>query len=152
MHRQGYVIPNFFPGGPELGTDVDFFYFPAYEGKDLGKPVLGSGGLVTITDDAPIARAFIEFLKTPIAHEIFMAQGNFLTPHLGANGETYANETQRALGEILTDATTFRFDGSDLMPGEIGTAAFWTGMVSYTTGTPAEEVATSIQRRWDTIQ
>jgi len=152
MHRQASFIPNFFPDGTELGTDVDFFYFPAYAGKDLGKPVLGSGGMVTITRDAPVARAFIEFLKMPVAHEIFMAQGNFLTPHLGANDAAYANATQRALGRILTDATTFRFDGSDLMPGEIGTSAFWEAMVDYTTGTPAEEVTDMVQERWDSIR
>ncbi|MGS4945486.1 ABC transporter substrate-binding protein [Meridianimarinicoccus sp. RP-17] len=152
LHRQASFIPNFFPEGVELGTDVDFFYFPAYAGKDLGRPVLGSGGLVTITRDAPVARAFIEFLKTPVAHEIFMAQGNFLTPHLGANDATYANETQRAMGQILTDATTFRFDASDLMPGEIGTSAFWNAMVEYTTGTPAEEVTRAVQDRWDSIR
>ena len=33
-----------------------------------------------ITKDTPAARAFIEFLKTPIAHEIWMAQSSFLTP------------------------------------------------------------------------
>ncbi len=152
MHRQASFIPNFFPDGVDLGADVDFFYFPAYAGKDLGKPVLGSGGLVTITRDAPVARAFIEFLKTPVAHEIFMAQGNFLTPHLGANDATYANETQRALGAILTDATTFRFAGSDLMPGEIGTSAFWNAMVDYTTGTPAEDVTRDVQERWGSIR
>ncbi len=123
-----------------------------YAGKDLGKPVLGSGGLVTITNDAPVARAFIEFLKTPVAHEIFMAQGNFLTPHLGVNPEAYLNDTQRALGEILSEATTFRFDGSDLMPGEIGTAAFWRAMVDYTTGADAAAVARDVQTRWDSIQ
>jgi alpha-glucoside transport system substrate-binding protein len=152
LHKQASFIPNFFPADVEMGLDVDFFYFPAYEGKDLGKPVLGSGGLVSITDDTPVARAFIEFLKTPIAHEVFMAQGQWLTPHLEANPEAYANETQRALGEILTSATTFRFDGSDLMPGEIGTSAFWTAMVDYTTGTSAEEAAASVQRRWDSIK
>ena len=152
MHRQASFIPNFFPEGTELGTDVDFFYFPAYAEKDLGQPVLGSGGLTTITNDAPVARAFIDFLKLPVAHEIFMAQGNFLTPHTGANTETYLNDTQAQLGEILLNATTFRFDASDLMPGEIGTAAFWTGMVDYVTGTDAETVAADIQTRWNAIR
>jgi len=152
MHKQASFIPNFFPENVEMGTDVDFFYFPAWEQRDLGRPVLGSGGLVSITNDTPAARAFIEWLQTPIAHEVFMAQGQWLTPHLGANPEAYANDTQRALGEILTNATTFRFDGSDLMPGEIGTSAFWTAMVDYTTGASAEEVAASVQQRWDSIQ
>lgn len=152
MHKQATFIPTFFPEGTEVGEDVDFFYFPAYESKDLGKPVLGAGTLFAITNDSPVAHGFIEFLETPIAHEIWMAQSGFLTPYTDANPETYANDTQRALGEILTNATTFRFDGSDLMPGEIGAGAFWTGMVDYTTGASAEDVAKAIQTRWDSIQ
>jgi alpha-glucoside transport system substrate-binding protein len=81
-----------------------------------------------------------------------IAQGQFLTPHLQANPEAYATDTMRALGEILTSATVFRFDGSDLMPGEIGTSAFWTGMVDYTTGASAEEVAGAVQRRWESLR
>ena len=81
-----------------------------------------------------------------------MAQGQFLTPHKDANLDIYTSDTQRQLGEILTTATSFRFDGSDLMPGEIGTNAFWTGMVDYTTGTDAKTVADAIQKRWDSIQ
>ena len=71
---------------------------------------------------------------------------------MGANPEAYANDTQRALGEILTSADTFRFDGSDLMPGEIGTSAFWSAMVDYTTGASAEDVAGTVQQRWETLQ
>jgi alpha-glucoside transport system substrate-binding protein len=43
----------------------------------------GSGGRHAhhfITKDSPAARAFIDFLKTPIAHEVWMAQSGFLTP------------------------------------------------------------------------
>ncbi len=153
MHKQASFIPTFFPEGIEMGVDADFFYFPAFESKpELGKPLLGSGGLVTIATDTPAARAFIDFLKTPIAHEMMMAQGQFLSPHVDANPEAYQNETQRALGEILTSATTFRFDGSDLMPGEIGTSAFWTGMVDYVTGTEATATAEAIQQRWQSIK
>lgn len=52
-------------------------------------------------------------------------------------------------GEILMNATTFRFDRSDLMPEAIGTKAFWTGMVDFVGGKEAEAVATSIQNRWE---
>ncbi|WP_224824667.1 ABC transporter substrate-binding protein [Cognatishimia sp. MH4019] len=152
MHRQASFIPTFFPEGTEVGEDVDFFYFPAYAEKDLGKPVLGAGTLFAITNDSPAARGLMEFIKTPIAHEVWMAQSGFLTPHTGVNTDMYANETLKALGDVLLGATTFRFDASDLMPGEIGAGAFWTGMVDYTTGADASEVATGIQERWDSIQ
>ena len=152
MHRQASFIPNFFPEGTEAGEDVDFFYFPAYESKDLGKPVLGAGALFAITNPSEATNAMIEFLQAPISHELWMAQGGFLTPHTGVNPAVYASDTLRAQGEILQNATTFRFDGSDLMPGEIGAGAFWTGMVDYVTGTPAEDVAKGVQERWDAIQ
>ncbi len=152
MHRQASFIPSFFPEGTELGVDADFFYFPAYAGKDLGRPVLGAGTLFAITADSPVARAFMEFLQTPISHEVWMAQSGFLTPLKSANPETYANDALRKQGEILTNATTFRFDGSDLMPGKIGAGAFWTGMVDYAGGKSAADVAAAIQKEWDAIK
>ncbi len=56
------------------------------------------------------------------------------------------------MGKILQNATTFRFDGSDLMPGAIGAGSFWTGMVDFTSGQSASEVANTIQKSWDAIK
>lgn len=152
MHRQASFIPAFFPEGTKVGLDVDFFYFPPYAEKDLGKPVLGAGTMFGITRDSPGARALIDFLKTPIAHELWMAQQGFLTPHKGVNRDLYANDTLKALGDILLNATTFRFDASDLMPGGVGAGSFWTGMVDYVGGKPAAEVAATIQESWDSLE
>ncbi|WP_244327730.1 ABC transporter substrate-binding protein [Roseibium sp. RKSG952] len=152
LHRQASFIPAVFPEDVEVGLDADFFYFPAYEGKDLGRPVLGGGTLFAITNDTPEAHALIEFLKSPIAHEVWMAQVGFLTPHKGVNTETYADDSLKAMGDILLNATAFRFDGSDLMPGAVGAGSFWTGMVDYTGGKPADEVATEIQNSWDAVK
>ena len=148
MHRQASFIPSFFPEGTVVGQDADFFYFPAYAEKDLGKPVLGAGTLAFITHDTPAARAFIEWLKTPIAHEVWMAQTSFLTPFKSANPEIYANAPMKKMGEILLNSTTFRFDGSDLMPGAVGAGTFWTGMVDFVGGKSAQEVADAIEASW----
>ena len=152
MHRQASFIPTFFPEGTELGLDADFFYFPAYAEKDLGKPVLGAGTLAFITKDSPGAQAFMQFLQTEIAHELWMAQSGFLTPLSSVNTELYANDALKKQGEILLNATTFRFDGSDLMPTGVGAGAFWTGMVDYAGGKAADAVATSIQESWDSLK
>ena len=152
MHRQASFIPSFFPDGTVVGEDADFFYFPAYAGRDLGKPVLGAGTLFVVTEDSPVAQAFIEFLQTPIAHEVWMAQSGFLTPHRGVNPEAYGDPTLKKMGDILLGADTFRFDGSDLMPGAIGAGVFWTGMVDYTAGKDAATIATDIQRTWDSLK
>ena len=152
MHRQASFIPSFFPEGTVVGQDADFFYFPAYAGKDLGKPVLGAGTMFVITKDSPVAEEFIKFLQTPIAHEIWMAQKGFLTPMRGVNPDAYGDSTLKKMGDILLNADTFRFDGSDLMPGAIGAGVFWTGMVDYVSGKDATTVATDIQRTWDSIK
>ncbi|MEM7613684.1 MAG: ABC transporter substrate-binding protein [Pseudomonadota bacterium] len=152
MHRQASFIPVEFPEGTVVGEDADFFYLPAFAEKDLGSPVLGAGTLMAITQDSPATKGLMEFLKLPLAHEVMMAQGGFLTPHTGVNTETYETSTLRQQGDILLGASTFRFDGSDLMPGAVGAGTFWTGMVDYTGGKSAEQVAAEIQASWEALK
>jgi alpha-glucoside transport system substrate-binding protein len=153
LHHQASFIPSFFPEGTKLGEDADFFYFPPYASKpELGNPVLGAGTLVMITKDSKAARAYIEWLKMPLAHELWMAQKSFVTPFKAANVDAYGSEALKKQGEILAAATTFRFDGSDLMPGKIGAGAFWTGMVDLVGGKSPQDVAAEIQKAWDAIK
>ena len=81
-----------------------------------------------------------------------MAQSSFLTPYKGVNVDAYANDQMKGQGNILLESTTFRFDGSDLMPGKIGAGAFWTGMVDYVGGKDANTVAAEVQKVWDSIK
>ncbi len=149
MHRQASFASAFFPDDVVVGEDADFFYFPSFAGEDLGNPVLGGGTLMAVTDQSDATDAFMSFLQTPIAHELMMAQTGFLTPHSGVNLDAYKDGTLRGQGEILLNATTFRFDASDLMPGAVGAGSFWTGMVDYVGGASAADVTTSIQESWD---
>lgn len=154
MHRQASFIPAFFPEGTVVGEgeDIDFFYFPAYAGKDLGSPVLGAGTLWAITNDSPGAHALIAYLQTREAHETWMKLGGFLTPHKGVDTSLFSDAATRKMNDILLGATTFRFDGSDLMPGGVGAGSFWTGMVDYAGGKSAREVAATIQSSWDALK
>jgi alpha-glucoside transport system substrate-binding protein len=153
LQHQASFISSFFPDGTELGTDADFFYYPPYASKpDLGNPVLGAGTFAMITKDSKAARAFIDFLKMPLTHEIWMAQSGFVTPYKAANVETYGTEALKKQGEILAGATTFRFDGSDLMPGKIGAGALWTGMVDLVGGKAPADVAADVQKAWDAVK
>lgn len=153
LHRQASFISSFFPEGTKLGTDADFFYLPPMASKpELGKPVLGAGTFAMITKDSKAAREFIKFLEMPLAHEIWMAQSGLLTPLKTVNKDAYANDALKKQGEILITATTFRFDGSDMMPGKIGAGAFWTGMVDLVGGKSPEAVAGDIQKSWDAIK
>jgi len=152
MHRQASFVPAFFPEDVVFGEDADFFYFPSYADKDLGNPVLGGGTLMAVTDPSDATTALMEFFQLPLSHEVMMAQTGFLTPHKGVNLDAYKDDTLRGLGEILLGATTFRFDGSDLMPAGVGAGSFWTGMVDFTGGKDAATVAAEIQASWDALK
>ena len=152
MHRQASFIPAFFPEGTVVGEDADFFYFPAYSGRDLGRPVLGAGTVWAITNENQAAHDLIAYLQDPTAHEIWMGLKGFLTPHKGVNPDAFSDPTLRKMNEILLGATTFRFDGSDLMPGGVGAGSFWTGMVDYAGGKDAAAVAQEIQDSWDALK
>ena len=97
--------------------------------------------MFAVTTESKGAMALIEFLKSPIAHEVWMAQEGFLTPFKGVNTDLYGSDSLRGMGDILLNATTFRFDGSDLMPGAVGAGSFWTAMVDYA-------VAVRMRRKW----
>jgi alpha-glucoside transport system substrate-binding protein len=115
-------------------------------------PVLGAGTTWVITNDNPAAHDLIEFLQTPEAHETWMAPQGLPDAVQERQPGCLSDPTLRKMNEILLQATTFRFDGSDLMPGGVGAGSFWTGMVDYAGGEDAEEVADAIQKSWDALK
>ena len=150
MHRQASFITNFFPDGKQ--EEGDFFYFPGFASKKLGNPVLGGGTIMTITKDSKAARAWMDYIMSPQASEIWMAEGGFLTPLMTADINKYKTPALKKQAEILLKASTFRFDGSDLMPGAVGAGSFWKGMVDFAGGKSSKEVADDIQKSWDAIK
>jgi len=56
---------------------------------------------------------------------------------------------ERRIAELVQDATAFRFDGSDLMPGEVGAGSFWKAMTDWVSGTVDLDTALAeIDQSW----
>lgn len=147
LHRQASFIPNFFPDGSEVGVDVDYFYLPPID-PEFGNPVLGSGNLISMGRDTPAVREVVRFLITGESVRAEVEAGNVVAPHTDASLDWYPNDITRGYAEILQNADTFRFDGSDLMPGEVGAGSFWTGVVDYVSGEDLETVLQTIDESW----
>jgi alpha-glucoside transport system substrate-binding protein len=147
MHRQAGWIPSFFPEGKTAPEDSMFFYLPPIE-EEQGRPVLGGGDIASMFNDRPEVRAVMEYLATADAARVWTETGGFISPHQGVSLDWYGNDVDRAQAEILQNATTFRFDASDLMPAEVGTGTFWSGMVDYISGEDLEAVLTEIEESW----
>jgi alpha-glucoside transport system substrate-binding protein len=148
LHRQASFIVNFFPEGSVVGEDVDYFYLPPINEADHGKPVLGSGSILSLANDTPAGRAAMEYLTTGESTKAEVEAGIFVAPHNDVPLDWYPDDALRGFAEILQNADTFRFDGGDLMPGAVGTGSFWTGIVDFTSGTDLESVLTSIDDSW----
>ena len=147
LHRQASFIPNFFPEGAVVGEDVDYFYLPPIDSAQ-GKPVLGSGSLLSMGVDNAATREVMKFLATPASVEQEVKAGLFVAPHKDVPQDWYPSEALKGFAEILANAETFRFDGSDLMPAAVGAGSFWTGVTDYIGGADLDTVLQAIDASW----
>ena len=60
-----------------------------------------------------------------------------------------ACDLERGIAALVLQATSFRFDGSDLMPGEVGAGSFWKGMTDWVSGAAdLDTVLAEIDASW----
>lgn len=147
MHKQASFIESFFEAGKEPRSDYDVFTLPPIDGK-FGTPILVSGDAFGAFRDTPETRALMSYFATPTPHEIWAQLGGFISPHKQVSPDIYPNAVSQKISLILANADVIRFDGSDLMPPEVGTESFWEGIVDFAQGESAEEVAKEIDASW----
>jgi alpha-glucoside transport system substrate-binding protein len=152
MHRQASFYAANWPEGTKVGPDGDVwaFYLPAVDAST--KPVLGGGELTTAFADRPEVKAFQTYLSsTEWANERAKTcgSGGCVTANKNADPNLLTNPVDKLSAEALTDkAATFRFDGSDLMPGAVGAGTFWKGMVNWITGQDDKTTLDYIENSW----
>ncbi len=147
MHRQANFITAFFPEEVNLSKDVSIFPLPPIDPAQ-GSPLLVGGIVFGLMNDTPEARALMAYLATPQPHEIWAGLGGYISPHRQVRLSAYPDELTRRQAEILANADVIRFDGSDLMPGAVGTGSFWSGMVDYVGGKDVDAVLMDIEDSW----
>ncbi|NUM48242.1 MAG: carbohydrate ABC transporter substrate-binding protein [Anaerolineales bacterium] len=141
MHKQGNFITGFFPEGSEAGVDYGFFYLPGID-PAYGNPFLVAGDIMTMFNDRPEVRALMEYFTTPQSAQGWLDNGGALAAHLAATPDMYGTELEAGIAALVANATSFRFDASDLMPGEVGAGSFWSEMTAWVSG--AQDLATTL--------
>jgi alpha-glucoside transport system substrate-binding protein len=149
MHRQGNFITNFFPEDIQdnLDEEVGVFALPSID-KKWGTPVLGGGDVFVAFNDRPEIHEFMYYLTTSEAGEAWMQLGGSLFAYKDQDLKLYPSEINKELAKILINAKVFRFDGSDLMPSEVGAGSFWKEMVNYVTGKDLDKALNDIEKSW----
>ncbi len=150
MHKQGNFITSFFPEGTVAGEDYSFFYLPPID-EAYGRPFLVAGDIYAMFNDRPEVRAVIDFFTRGESLRAWLESGGALSPHNDTQLEWYGSDVERGIAELVSQATSVRFDGSDLMPGAVGAGSFWKGMTDWISGTVDLETAlTEIDAAWPT--
>jgi alpha-glucoside transport system substrate-binding protein len=98
-------------------TGFNVFTFPSI--NDSPPSVVGGGDMVVMFKDSPAARAFVEYLATPEAAELWVQRGGS-SPNKNVDENAYPDAITRSTATALAQAETFRFDLSDLQPSAFG--------------------------------
>ena len=148
LHKQGNVITTFFPDNLKAGVDYDFFYLPSVD-PSYGRPVLVAGDIYAMFNDRPEVRMVMQYFATGASVEGWVKAGGAISPHKDSQLSWYTNEVDRKVAEVIQNATSVRFDGSDLMPGAVGAGSFWKEMTAYVSGAKTlDQALTAIDNSW----
>lgn len=136
LHRQGNFITQsgFFPKNivADIDNEVGVFQYPGKTADE--KPMLGGGDLAAVfngkDDDTKAVMAFL----TGAEFKGWNEKAGFLSPRKDFPATSYQSKLTQQIAKLGQDATVFRFDGSDQMPGAVGSGSFWKQMVAWVSG------------------
>ncbi|WP_129339482.1 ABC transporter substrate-binding protein [Cellulomonas endophytica] len=152
MHRAANFYQANWGEGVTVAEDGDVFAFYLPGESEDDKPLLGGGEFVTAFADRPEVAAFHAYLSSPEwanAKAEVTGQG-WISANSGLDPELLQSPIDQLSFDLLTDESyTFRFDGSDQMPGAVGTGAFWTELTAWIANDKADDqVLADIEAAW----
>ena len=137
MHHQASFYEAQWGEGVTVAPDGDIWAFitpPA--SADDGPAVTGGGEFVAAFNDREATSAVQTYLASDTWANNRVALGGVISANQGLDPSLASSQLGVQSIEILQNPdTVFRFDASDLMPAEVGTSSFWTGMVDWVSGT-----------------
>ena len=154
LHHQASFYETFW--NPDGGTSntvdpggtVFAFLMPPVE-ADGPQQVTGGGEFPVAFRDAEEVEAFRAYLSSDTWANNRVGLGGVISANKGLDPEVASSELLKQSIEILqSEDTTFRFDGSDLMPGAVGADSFWKGIVAWVGGQSTEQTLDAIEASW----
>ncbi|MBM7503462.1 ABC transporter substrate-binding protein [Agromyces aurantiacus] len=154
LHHQASFYETFWnpEGGDEntVASDGTVFAFltPPVNADDP-LSVTGGGEFPVAFRDAEEVEAVRTYLSSDTWANNRVSLGGVISANTGVDPQNASSELLVQSIEILQDPeTTFRFDGSDLMPGAVGADSFWKGIVSWISGEDTQKVLDTIEASW----
>src|SRR5579859_6060309 len=142
MNMNGNFITSFFPQGTVGGTDYGAFYYPSID-PAYGSPMEVAGDIWAATNTKPEALAVLQYFTQGVHLKVWMQQGGAIGLTKDIDPSWYGSPIDAVVGKAIVNATAVRFDGSDSMPGAVGSGSFWKEMTSFVSG--SEDLATALK-------
>ncbi|MCD5348264.1 ABC transporter substrate-binding protein [Agromyces sp. H3Y2-19a] len=149
LHHQASFYEGFWPEGTTVAEDGDVWAF-MLPGTEAGaNAVTGGGEIVAAFADSDEVVATQTYLSSPEWANSRVSLGGVISANTGLDPENAGSELLKASVALLQDPnTTFRFDGSDVMPAAVGSGTFWTGMVDWIGGKSTADTLDFIEASW----
>jgi alpha-glucoside transport system substrate-binding protein len=151
LERQGSFEISFLPAKiqADLDNEVGTFQFPAASAGTGAAPILGGADLAALFNgNDKDAIEVMKFLTSDEFGAEWAQAGGWLSPHRTFDASNYPNQTTKDIAKQATDAALVVFDGSDVMPKEVGSGTFWTGMVDWIQGQSSQATTAAIEKSW----
>ena len=144
MFKQGNFITQagFFPANvlKDIDNQVGVFQFPGTTAAS--HPVEGGGDLAALfSGNNDSAKKILKFMFTPTFGTSAAKAGGYISPFKSFPQTAYPDNITRQMANIAYKATSFAFDGSDQMPGAVGSGSFWVQMTKWVGGNTSEDAA-----------
>jgi alpha-glucoside transport system substrate-binding protein len=157
LHRQGnFAAANMVAEDASLtfgpDGDIDAFRLPDIT-DEFGTLMLSGGNYAVAFNDKPEVVAFMKHLaSSDYSNARLRANvGGFISPNANTDASLYPSDLDRQFAELLTSSDVVRFDGADLMPGEVGSGSFWKEGTNWVSGTiDTDEFLDAVQESWPT--
>ena len=138
--------PGLFSENAVYGEDYDFFVLPAID-PQYGEPLLGAGSFYAMFNDRPEVREVMRYLTTGESIKPFAESGAYVSSHRDVPLEWYTTPRQIRYVQLISEAGVYRYDGSDLMPGEVA-FEFNQGIVDWVEGRDLVSILQEIDSNW----
>jgi len=148
MYRQGNFLTQagFFPKAVVADLDNTVGVFPMPGKTAESKPVLGGGdmaGLFSGKNDS--AKKVIKYLTSTEFQSAMAKKASwYLAPRKDVPLTDYPSKTSQNFATVQNQATEWVFDGSDQMPGAVGSGSFWKEMTAWIAG--QEDAKTALDK------
>ncbi len=152
MYRQGNFVAR--DGGfpdtvlADLDNQVGVFPMPGESADE--KPVLGGGDLAALfSGEDEGSQQIMQYMASADFGQDWAQANGFISPRTDFDTANYPNELTVQMANVAYESTEFVFDGSDQMPGEVGSGSFWREMTAWISGSEGPQSALdAIEESW----